>query len=781
MKYPILFSLIFALAGSVFGQLPPTTVNTVADLLNVVPNPQKPLVMVLGSTSANDGLGGDYVWAGASGAVTNTAQNGGPIAHVYGDAFGRWIRRTQYIPTFRNPILYGTVTFPSTSTVTFDAGGSLTVDRVISTSDSFTEVNPQALVTKGYVDAVALGGSTNAIVPLNSMDELISVAGTLTHGNAYYIKQWRTNDWALGVGGGIWFWQPISDYPTGPGVIASARGGRFFPQWHNGKIDIRRLGAVTLRPTSITEPAMQQAVALQQDLTYNDAKEIFVPEGVWRISTTIVSPRTGTGRNYTVNSGTNNPIGTTTIYAAGGTGTIIAGDNIQFSNTETEPTYRVATALSAGSFTINSPGLQSVIASGTAIHVRPMRPLLIKGQNNGIHLDPHFRGQMASEIMMETANVPIIECRETKHGRIEDLSLTYSSYQFAIAAPNAACIYNGPGDELFQWTIRGITMNRGAYGIHIAETTPGVNNGAANNRFDDIIVRWASVQGIRMGKSGTMNNLGWWYIQNVGFGQLNGVSAGSNRQNFTGASKIGTEVTLTLTATPGALNVGSFFQPEFSNANLNGQQFVKTFDTGTRVLTFDVAASQSATLLPETAATIVCVNATQSTQPQVYFGPQFVFDAQSIDIEVNAGTSVVGQPILFDQQGIGNIGGLHLEYGAAQANNQALMRNGGVCTIGTASVLNHGRIESVNGYLFENNTSLQQVGGVKGSLRIHNLAVRDFSNMTSGGAIWRVQIANNGADPVVIGKKTELVTNRQNATSVIDSAGAQTPSLIALP
>ncbi len=183
MKFNKFLAASFLLIGSALGQaFSPLAVPSIAELLKIEPNPAKPLVMVLGQNTANDQSGGDYVWAGSSGATTNTAANGGPIARPYGALFGRWIKRTQYIGNFRNPTLYGTVSFPSTANVTFSPGGSVTVDRVISTSDSFTEVNPQALVTKAYVDAVGLGGSTNGIVPLNSMAELIAVAGTLTHG-----------------------------------------------------------------------------------------------------------------------------------------------------------------------------------------------------------------------------------------------------------------------------------------------------------------------------------------------------------------------------------------------------------------------------------------------------------------------------------------------------------------------------------------------------------------------------------------------------------------------
>lgn len=776
MKFPILLASIFALAGSAFGQLPPTSVNTIADLLTIKPNIQKPLVFVLGSTSANDGFGGDYIWSASSGAPTNTAQNGGPIAAVYGDAFGRWIKRTQYIPTLRNPTLYGTVSFPSTATVTFSAGGSLTVDRVISTSDSFTEVNPQALVTKAYVDAVGLGGSTNAVVPLNSMAELVAVAGTSTHGSAYYLRTYYTNDWAGGVGGGIWYWDPISNYPTNRAVIASARGGRFFPQLHNSNLDPRQFGAVTLRPASTTDQGVQDAMLMQQDLTYNQGKVLSFGEGVYRVATTIVSPRTGTGSGYTVNSGTNNPVGTTIIYASGGSGTIIAGDNIQFSTSETEPTYRVATALAAGSFTINAPGLQSVIATGTPIYVRPMRPLVIKGINNGIHLNPQFRAQMASEIMMETANIPIIECRETKHGRIEDLSLVYQTAQLP-SQTNAACIYNGPDDEIFQWTIKGIAMKAGAYGIHIQTSTAGKNNGCANNRFDDLLVRSANLQCLRFAKSGTVNRLGYAYIQNGSVTITNGAFAPSETQSWTNASKTtpGTEITLNLTQTPGGLQVGSFFSPSGTNAadaNFSKQAFVKSITNN--VLIYDCESAYSAQAMVGTGGSLTAVQRVQATQPMVYFNAGFEFDAQAWDVEGAIGPATAGVPTFIDNEGIGNIGFLHMEYAANTAPDGALLRNKGQMTINNCRTVNCGKLAEINAFIFENN-------GSRAWLKVDHIGIYDLSDFPGSTGAWYLQTNKASAVPVVIGKYTRYPVIRNNATSTIDPWGAKTYDLIDLP
>lgn len=79
---------------------------------------------------------------------------------------------------------------------------------------------------------------------------------------------------------------------------------------------------------------------------------------------TLVTKGTGTG--YLVNSA-GLTIGSTTIPADTGTGTVLAGDVVTFAGDANK--YVVATALAAGSFTINSPGLRTVVADNTAITV----------------------------------------------------------------------------------------------------------------------------------------------------------------------------------------------------------------------------------------------------------------------------------------------------------------------------------------------------------------------------------------------------------------------------
>lgn len=616
---------------------------------------------------------------------------------------------------------------------------------------------------------------------LDSMVDLVSVVSSDTnHLNAYFLKGYDAD--YPGVGGGIWYYDSTSDYPTNRAVIASINGGRFFPKLYNNLIDITRFGAVSLVSAN---QAIQDALGMQQDHTYKDGKVLFFPEGVWRVTSTIADRVPGTASTtstrYQIDHSGGYVAGDTTIAVDTGTGTILAGDQVQFGTTETLHTYRVKTALSGGSFEIHAPGLRETVADNATVYVRPYAPLVMKGVNNGISLDANIRGQMSSEIFMETGNIPIIQARTRHHGRIEDLSLTYSSTQYP-ASTNAACIYSGPDDEFFQWTVRGVTMNRGAYGIHLQESTAGSNNGAANNRFDDIIVRAATISGFRTMKAGTGNKLGFWYIQNNGFAMTNGVAAPSHSQSITNATKVtpGTEVVLYLQETPGAMQVGSFAYLNLSGSTFDQQLFIKSLTNN--VATVDVSSSLSASALPSTTGLLENVAKSMGSQPNVFIGPGFEFDAQALDIEVNTGTTTASQPILADIRGEGFIGFLHLEYGFARAATQALFRvAGGHVVIGAARVVNCGRLAEVTSYVFEVNTLDLGAGGTKGYLSVGHLGIYDFSSMTSGGGTWYIQRNLNSCDPVVIGKYTRLPVIRQNASSTWGVNGAQSPTLTTLP
>ena len=74
----------------------------------------------------------------------------------------------------------------------------------------------------------------------------------------------------------------------------------------------------------------------------------------------------GTGTVYLVNS-TSLAVGSTTIPADTGTGTIIAGDVVAFAGDANK--YVVKTALAGGSFVIQEPGLLTAVADNSAITV----------------------------------------------------------------------------------------------------------------------------------------------------------------------------------------------------------------------------------------------------------------------------------------------------------------------------------------------------------------------------------------------------------------------------
>ena len=88
------FILPALIALSAFGQSSITIVTNVAGLVALTPVPTRPVVQLLGKTTANDGNGRQVIWSGASTQATNTWDNGGPIASPYGAVAGRWITLT---------------------------------------------------------------------------------------------------------------------------------------------------------------------------------------------------------------------------------------------------------------------------------------------------------------------------------------------------------------------------------------------------------------------------------------------------------------------------------------------------------------------------------------------------------------------------------------------------------------------------------------------------------------------------------------------------------------
>lgn len=87
-----------------------------------------------------------------------------------------------------------------------------------------------------------------------------------------------------------------------------------------------------------------------------------------RESAQIVAHAKGTGASYLVNNAATIAVGGTAIATDTGSGTILAGDIATFA-ADTANKYVVGTALSGGSFAINSPGARMVIPDNNAITV----------------------------------------------------------------------------------------------------------------------------------------------------------------------------------------------------------------------------------------------------------------------------------------------------------------------------------------------------------------------------------------------------------------------------
>lgn len=110
-----------------------------------------------------------------------------------------------------------------------------------------------------------------------------------------------------------------------------------------------------------------------------------------RESAQVQSHTKGTGTSYLLNDASS-AVGDTTIAADGGSGTILAGDIVTFAGTSDK--YVVNTALSGGSFTIGTPGLQAAETDNDAITV---------GNNYTANIAMHRR---AMELAIRAPAVP---------------------------------------------------------------------------------------------------------------------------------------------------------------------------------------------------------------------------------------------------------------------------------------------------------------------------------------------------------------------------------------
>lgn len=92
----------------------------------------------------------------------------------------------------------------------------------------------------------------------------------------------------------------------------------------------------------------------------------------------------GTGTSYLINNGSGEAVGQTTITVDTGSGTIVAGDVVTFAGTTHK--YIVKTALAAGDFVINDPGLLVLEADNDAVTVGADYTANMAFSRNAIHL-----------------------------------------------------------------------------------------------------------------------------------------------------------------------------------------------------------------------------------------------------------------------------------------------------------------------------------------------------------------------------------------------------------
>ena len=89
--------------------------------------------------------------------------------------------------------------------------------------------------------------------------------------------------------------------------------------------------------------------------------------GLCAFQETFAKHTAGTGSNtYRTNLSGGYAVGAQTIAADTGSGTIIAGDVIDFADDSPDNKYVVKTALTGGSLVIQKPGLMAAVADGKA-------------------------------------------------------------------------------------------------------------------------------------------------------------------------------------------------------------------------------------------------------------------------------------------------------------------------------------------------------------------------------------------------------------------------------
>lgn len=94
----------------------------------------------------------------------------------------------------------------------------------------------------------------------------------------------------------------------------------------------------------------------------------------------------GTGTSYQTNNSSGYAAGATTIAADTGSGTVIAGDVVNFADDTPDENYVVKTALSDGSFVIQEPGLRGAVADNKGVTLSSNYTANMAFHKQAIHL-----------------------------------------------------------------------------------------------------------------------------------------------------------------------------------------------------------------------------------------------------------------------------------------------------------------------------------------------------------------------------------------------------------
>lgn len=490
---------------------------------------------------------------------------------------------------------------------------------------------------------------------------------------------------------------------------------------------------------------------------------------------------TDTARNYQVNQSlipTGYGIGATNISVDTGSRTILPGDVVAFdTTTETTQEYRVVAFIysvnGTGTLQIAHPGLRDPIADNAVVRVVPAPRLAIVGQNHGITQDQFERAQTTSNIIMETDNTPIVELGGF-HNLIQNLTLQYDSFQTSSDTASA-CIFNPSSQRLYQNVISGVSMHRGAYGIHVQSGTAT----APNNWFYNILVETASISDIYYDKSGTENWGGGWYLQQLGQATT---GAGNHSKSIVNVTKSGNRVTLTVTDLPDEIQEGAFIDVTGLDTQQNGQ-FSVISASGVTIV-YDVDPTYTAAVT-DTTGTVQTVVKSRLTNPVFYNIAQW--DITGLDTEATKGPLDPNVPIcVHNVGGKLSINGMHMEYIVCDQNRQSILKNnGGTLTIQNVDIINSGRLQGIDVNIFENTTGSgaaanSAAGNYGGHVRVGIFGCRDMSLNSGGSGNWILSTNRATTDAVWFGDYHFTDNIRENTTNRLHAGTSETSARIPL-